>query len=822
MPPNPQIRVVPDGAPLRAPPALIGLLIAGGLVGLGLTLWIAANWQEFGNVGRFTLVAAFIITAAGLGMISRRARVASALLGVFAIGGLFALFGQTYQSSANAYELFAVWAIVALPWIIAARHDAVWSLWVVIAFTALPLWLNAQGAPGSRPIANTLSAWTIAVAICALLTPWAPLERWIGSARFAFRLAIILALALIVFSAIGAGSGRLLFWIGLVVLSATVVGFAFLKPFSLLLLTAATFGLDVLVIYALAKPMLQGSHFQGGLLLTGLLSAGVMAGSATGILKIATSQEATPAATTMAADGGTKKSIWPVAVLSGLGALLTALPIMAFLGLTFGKDLFQGPITYVAGVAMLAGAVIILRSAGVLSFRQQLAFIALVIGLVLVTFAMFRDTTAALAALGMLIVTAGLAVAVPIRWIAGLLGAVSVGFFVFALVNLLKHTGRSFLSEYHWMLAFLAAAAVGAVGLGKTGDLLSGASPAPRDWLARAHGFVTGWCGGALIMTLVGNPTFLLAHGWSGIHRLAEQSIAFDFSLDIAKAFALILVGGGIVFLLSHGKTWRNLPTLAIFSVIAVLSYVRPPIAGAFAIYAAARATGHYALTYLSGFAIVWLVGSFYYWLGWPLTAKAYLLTCLGVALGGIVLASGHLRTALPKTDGDSPPTRPLAAMALTVISVLATAVIVGSGIRQNEEIIQNGKRIFIALGPADPRSLMRGDYMALNFRVPPLPRSNARLKRYEFPVWASASVDKDDVATIKDYGYEGAKTIAGDIILKIQVRSRRVVIGTNAFFFPEGQASKFSNARFGEFRVGKDGKPILIGLADENRRRIE
>ena len=34
------------------------------------------------------------------------------------------------------------------------------------------------------------------------------------------------------------------------------------------------------------------------------------------------------------------------------------------------------------------------------------------------------------------------------------------------------------------------------------------------------------------------------------------------------------------------------------------------------------------------------------------------------------------------------------------------------------ERIKTNGERIFLALAPVDPRSLMQGDYMALRFEI--------------------------------------------------------------------------------------------------------
>ena len=43
----------------------------------------------------------------------------------------------------------------------------------------------------------------------------------------------------------------------------------------------------------------------------------------------------------------------------------------------------------------------------------------------------------------------------------------------------------------------------------------------------------------------------------------------------------------------------------------------------------------------------------------------------------------------------------------------------------------------------------------------------------------------------------------------------------TDAYFFPEGEGKRFEAARFGEFRVLADGRALLIGLVDGQRRPI-
>ena len=60
-----------------------------------------------------------------------------ALLAFLGTGGLFAYFGQTYQTGADAWQLFALWGALALPLCLGARSDALWAPWALVVMTAI-------------------------------------------------------------------------------------------------------------------------------------------------------------------------------------------------------------------------------------------------------------------------------------------------------------------------------------------------------------------------------------------------------------------------------------------------------------------------------------------------------------------------------------------------------------------------------------------------------------------------------------------------------------------------------------------------------------
>lgn len=119
------------------------LLVAGVLsLGAGLVFFIAANWSAFAVLGRFALVEAAFAAAIAAALwrppplaIGRGAL----LLAFVATGALLALFGQTYQTGADVYELFLSWAAVGLVIVIAGQWSVTWAAWALVLNVALLL-----------------------------------------------------------------------------------------------------------------------------------------------------------------------------------------------------------------------------------------------------------------------------------------------------------------------------------------------------------------------------------------------------------------------------------------------------------------------------------------------------------------------------------------------------------------------------------------------------------------------------------------------------------------------------------------------------------
>jgi uncharacterized membrane-anchored protein len=145
----------------------------------------------------------------------------------------------------------------------------------------------------------------------------------------------------------------------------------------------------------------------------------------------------------------------------------------------------------------------------------------------------------------------------------------------------------------------------------------------------------------------------------------------------------------------------------------------------------------------------------------------------------------------------------------LLIVAVVLVLGAVNWSIFAKERIKTSGERIFLALAPVDPRSLMQGDYMALRFEL--ADRIDAKQSGS-----APLLLESNGVATLNpDSSAEGLR-------IRYRVRNGLVWLGTNAYFFEEGTAARYAGARYGEFRIDRDsGEAVLVGLADKDLKTL-
>lgn len=139
---------------------------------------------------------------------------------------------------------------------------------------------------------------------------------------------------------------------------------------------------------------------------------------------------------------------------------------------------------------------------------------------------------------------------------------------------------------------------------------------------------------------------------------------------------------------------------------------------------------------------------------------------------------------------------------------------IVNVGIWQNETLIKQGETVLLELAPVDPRSLMQGDYMALRFAMADAIREQTKHSNDSVTERVIVQLDAKNRASLVALDQQQPLQ-TGQMHLQFRLRNGQVKFATNAFFFQEGTGSIYEQAKYGLFRVDKEGHLMLTHLVD-------
>ena len=935
---------------------------AGALVGFGLLLWVAANWAEWDRFMRMSVPGA-VVGVAALAAITRPAlRVAALAVMAAATGALFVVIGQAYPTGVDPWQFFALWAALVLPMALAARSDLLWAPWSVLTVVTATTWSVAHTAQRWAPRAEDLPVHAVAFVIALL--PWAvtlpAAARVTGAGRWAHRTAALLAVLCVMFTAVGGLLGERVaphFWLGLVMIGGVAAAMRQRRLFDIFVLSAAALGLNVLLVGGFVRLMVEGSVGSAiGLLFpVGLVAAGALAGTVQYVMREqrrldpgAAPAAPAPAPAPAPASPSTSSTApspapdapaappaaplpawfrearvrgllpadaawpdapparpWPVVLMTALGAWLAAMPLLGVVAMVLGPALQGVAGTLVAGLALVSGAVVVLRARGVGLFVEQLAWPMLLVGLGSLGMSLTREGMGwgpSAVSVSMGLVCLVVALLLPVRWQRVLLGAgaaLCLGWWLSALLEPLLPRGGPGWGRGHlagwWAMVLLTLAWAGlqawldGPGRGARTATLAEAVDAVAD--------------GLVLVLLAG------AAAWSGMAYLAGGTLGGGVGGDVARLGAGMVTRGGPVdglvaaagLALAAGaaawlvRVWPGLRRPAMAPVgLALLAgaFASPGLGVAAVVLAVALRTGRHGLAGAAALAAVWVVGAMYHAMDGSLSAKAAGLVLAGVVAaatavwlhrtrdredpawaatqlsagpstlpvtGGpesvspsglapteVATAPLPVRSTLPwpPTQGGSVPAgdaaeaftaaapavapgrwarRGGAGAALTAVAGAATLGLAGLTVHGHETVLREGRPLYLRLAPVDPRSLTHGDYMRLAWMLPPgLPAldrpPHAGLGAQ--PAWVAARPDADGVGALRLAAGPRDRQ-DGEQLIRLSVKAGRWVVTTDAWFFAEGEEKTFAPARFGEFRVHADGRALLVGLADEQRRPL-
>ena len=515
---------------------------------------------------------------------------------------------------------------------------------------------------------------------------------------------------------------------------------------------------------------------------------------------------------------------WPVVLLTAIGAWLAALPLIALFAVMLGDSLRHGPGPLLAGLVILGAAIFALRSRRLPLFVEQLITPMLIVGGGLLAWGLSRELPLPLACAALALVAIGSALAIARPWLRVVLGAAAAVLAALAWLpwrnDALANGLLRFWLAWHMALLLWAAAGVAQrayLGDGAGARLAAALESLRAGWLLATLCGLAWWSG---MTFLVGGTLGAgAARDWFAPFNGEPQAAASMAALRIGS---LLLAAGAAAWAAHRWPALRTSAGAGVALVLVALAWFMPSLGAALLALSACAVDKRWRLAATAALTAAWIVGGFYYALAWPLATKGAVLLVAGVAFGALAwlgfrgagAAAGSSKPAQASAlrwrigDTRSIPVDRLG-IAATALLVLVAA---NFAIWQKEDLIARGRPVFIELAPVDPRSLMQGDYMRLDFRLPPAVLGEAGgLLDNKRPIVVGLRDERGVVTVLRLH--RGEPLAAAELRIELTPKGGEWVIVSDAWSFAEGEAARWAPAKYGEFRLDDKGRAMLVGL---------
>lgn len=175
----------------------IFLLAAGiGFTVAGIIFFFAYNWDELPKFAKLGIVQILLISSVLFTLFTKWRLLTKQIFltgATFLIGTLFAVFGQIYQTGADAYDLFLGWTLFTLLWAIAIRFAPLWLIFIGLLCTTIWLY-TVQIIPGKLwEVAMLTNAVTWICALATVTAEWMKLKDRLGKHNEWFAQLLLLA-----------------------------------------------------------------------------------------------------------------------------------------------------------------------------------------------------------------------------------------------------------------------------------------------------------------------------------------------------------------------------------------------------------------------------------------------------------------------------------------------------------------------------------------------------------------------------------------------------------------------------------------------------
>ena len=226
-------------------------------------------------------------------------------------------------------------------------------------------------------------------------------------------------------------------------------------------------------------------------------------------------------------------------------------------------------------------------------------------------------------------------------------------------------------------------------------------------------------------------------------------------------------------------------------------------------------------------------LSGFYYQLSIPLLYKGVLLVSFAIIFAIIALFL-HARYKTPSQSAVENYPIFKAPIGLVGVFVIALLGAVNYKVQQFEDVLATGKPVVLKIVPADPRSLMQGDYMVLDYAIlselqqsqfsPESNESNETTGIDELSpsgkkAYILVHLDKNHVATFCEAQSETPtdfKHCTPNVYLPVRYKYWSPKLPSQEYFFAEGKERYYAQAEYAEYRF-KNGVLLLARLLDQD-----
>lgn len=814
---------------------LLFALLGAGFFASGAITWIAANWDYFSKFQKLYGVQALFLITVALNLFfyyreSKRTDDSSFLSLIFSflslvfLGGLFALIGQTYQTGADAWELFTIWSVCQIPFLLLFPNIGSALLLATTANTALILAGNIiEGRLDLLLIGLNFTLLVLYEFFGAKLKDlsWRVLPKLL-------LISLMSVFAWLVFS----GNYEFLSW----GICAALIYYYKERRFDFLNLII----LFIYLVISINTKLLWELRDVSGLF---VVTVTAFASTIVGIMVLTKWFKAhNPIA---------KKVTWHIYPLFILLMLFCTGLFLAMFVFTFGILDNEHDFIYLSLFVLAIAAIMHFSTKD----RNELLEIAIdmlsAVGIIIYFVFFLSESYSTTNFLLMAVLYAGFYFLRPSVWLRFLIS----GLFIVGMLFYIQYfDGYAYIEDQNVPTQFLFSTPlwIMLLGLGlyyycvvRTENTLS-QFLLPTAWAMLLVGLSL-----PSIETLRSSMMFepvaelpQINGFWDWFNIITVQFFT-EFNQDnwLLKSLVFLLAITPMIFfiLLSQRFQLNKITQVLLFVAIALLclGFISANATlSCFALLLLAYLSGSRILFAVATLGIIVNLAAYYYWLAVPLLHKAFLLMILGVIWGVltfILLCQRKDNEVVVATESAVQNRKVFfVKVALTSLAALAISLTAQNKVLTYEDVLNTGEPIILKTAPLDPRSLMQGDYMTLNYEILG-DISNARdgfqeesaeeiptleeFDKQRYFIYALLKRDALGVATLCRLEVEKPTNFDGctpNIYLPINVAQWWPRLPSQDYFFAEGKGEYFAQAEYAEYRF-KNGKALLYRLLDKD-----